>query len=76
MDARSFRGAGTLNHLIIELTVDKEDDGSLLGDGKEELQLFTAWHYQKYPGASKDHTLGRDFGHDFEQKEFVTQCVS
>ena len=46
------------------------------GDGKEELQLFTAWHYQKYPGASKDHTLGRDFGHDFEQKEFVTQCVS
>ncbi len=55
-----------MSDLIIEDTVDQEDEGSLLGvqDQEEDLQNLTAISEEtQNPGATKNHKLSQCFKH-------------
>ncbi len=55
-----------MSDLIIEDTVDEEDEGSLLGvqDQEEDLQNLTAISEEtQNPGATKNHKLSQCFKH-------------
>ncbi len=55
-----------MSDLIIEDTVDEEDEGSLLGvqDQEDDLQHITASNEEtQNPGATKNHKLSQCFKH-------------
>ncbi len=68
-----------MSDLIIEDTVNQEDEGSLLGaqDQEEDLQNLTAINEEtQNPGATKNHKLSQCFKcHDPSEKQKDSSCV-
>ncbi len=67
-----------MSDLIIEDTVDQEDEGSLLGvqDQEDDLQHITVISEEtQNPGATKNHKLSQCFKHHNPKRKEQRSCI-